>query len=310
VIPNIVIGGACERDLDLLLMEELTASSEFARWFINLLGIDHDTTLVEVAHSVTTSNGESDLELTVNTRDGLLKVLIEDKVDAQFQPRQAARYRERAATYIKTGVCRLAKTVLVAPETYIKNTNDKRGFDQHVSLEELASWFRRTRDLEARTAFKCALLERTIERSASGWERIADDQCTAFWRDYWEQAERIAPELNMPYPDDEKPAGSTFIPFRPKGLPKNVSMYHKLAYGTVDLQFAGMGDDIATLRTKYRNALEPGMIIQQAGKSAVIRLRVPPLDVALPLRDSLPAVEQGLNAAARLLTWFRQHEAE
>lgn len=306
--PKITLTGACERDIDLLLMEEFASSPSFGAWFLARVGLKDRSNLLEVARSVTTSNGESDLELTLESLDGIQKVLIENKVDAQFQPKQAERYRERAEVYMSTGACKSALTVLVAPEAYVTNSEDFRGFDRHVSLEAIEGWFRESPDVNIRREHKCTLLARTIERSGSGWTLIPDAPCTAFWLAYWELADRLAPELEMPRPK-VKPADSTFVYFRPPGLGKQVAIVHKLTYGNVDLQFAGMGANTAALKTQYSNALEPGMIIDRATKSGVVRIRVPPLNVALPLSESLPAAEQGIRAALQLLRWHRRQEA-
>ena len=62
---DIQISGVCERDIDLLLLEELSSSREFLDWFI--LQIE-DSRIVEklksVKRSVTTTSGESDIEIS------------------------------------------------------------------------------------------------------------------------------------------------------------------------------------------------------------------------------------------------------
>lgn len=303
---NIVIAGARERDVDLILMEELTASPAFLRWLLGRIEVPPTSTLVEVRHSVTTQNGESDLELTLKATNGTVKVLIEDKVDAQFQPEQAKRYRERADRYLKSGECRRAVIVLVAPDAYLTNSKDKCGFDQHVSLEQIADWFRESPDVGTRRNFKTTLLAQTIARASKGWTLVPDDKCTAFWREYREMVLAIAPDLNPP-PTKDRPAGSTFIYFKAKGLPKGVRVAHKLTYGNVDLEFGGMGEDMGEIKAKYGTAMDPDMCIDQTNKSAVVRVKVPVLDVAATLSSQRRDVERGIEEAARLAQWFRRH---
>jgi hypothetical protein len=36
--PEVRIGGICERDIDLLLLEEFVASPEFCKWFLSSIG--------------------------------------------------------------------------------------------------------------------------------------------------------------------------------------------------------------------------------------------------------------------------------
>jgi hypothetical protein len=304
--PKITMMGACERDLDLLLTEELSSSEPFLSWFLNRLGLPSGAVALQVGHSVSGSNGESDLELTVQVNGALHKVLIEDKVDALFQPRQPERYRERAEGYVRSGTFASAVTVLVAPQVYIDGSADALLFDHRLSLEDLRTWFADSPDVGLRREYKCTLLTQTIERGASGWALVPDEACTSFWREYWRLASELAPELEMREPK-LKPAGSTFVGFRPTRMTKHHEIVHKLPFGNVDLQFAGMGGELAAFRVRYRDALEPGMVIDKAAKSAVVRLKVPTIDTARPFSDAAAAAEQGVLAAAHLLQWFRRH---
>ena len=102
-MATIEVSGVCERDVDLLLLEELVASRPFFEWFLGRVGISPSAELIAVARSVTTSNGESDLELTIKLDDRIRKILVENKIDSIFQPRQADRYCERAAGYLRDG---------------------------------------------------------------------------------------------------------------------------------------------------------------------------------------------------------------
>jgi hypothetical protein len=59
------IAGVCERDIDLLLLEEFIASVHFIQWFteqINRVDAEIEC-LLSAQRSVTQSNGESDLEV-------------------------------------------------------------------------------------------------------------------------------------------------------------------------------------------------------------------------------------------------------
>jgi hypothetical protein len=69
--PEISVAGVCERDVDLLLLEEFIASKSFRKWFLAVVGVQAQSVrLVQAARSVTFSNGESDLELTFESDDG------------------------------------------------------------------------------------------------------------------------------------------------------------------------------------------------------------------------------------------------
>ena len=64
-MSEIEISGVKERDIDLLLYEEFYSSPEFREWFVSKI-IPHSQIceLIRIVRSRTTTNGESDLELS------------------------------------------------------------------------------------------------------------------------------------------------------------------------------------------------------------------------------------------------------
>jgi hypothetical protein len=99
---DIKLSGVTERDMDLMLIEELASSSFFLHWFLRKVGATGKGRFKSIGHSVRTSSGETDIELEVVQGADSVKILIENKVDARFQPRQAQRYKSRSRQYKKT----------------------------------------------------------------------------------------------------------------------------------------------------------------------------------------------------------------
>jgi len=64
------------------------------------------------------------------------------------------------------------------------------------------------------------------------------------------------------------------------------------------------------MRTSYGPALEDGMIIVPASKSAAIRIRVPPSAFPAPLTGQEAVAEVAIRSAARLLRWYVAHRAD
>lgn len=126
--------------------------------------------------------------------------LIENKVDAMFQHRQAARYEERAAGYLAQGACSRALTVLVAPKSYLESGTGEHGFDRSVAYETILEWFDTAHDLGSRARYKGALLTAAISRGGIGWKLVPDERVSTFWEEYWRLASALAPELRMPRP--------------------------------------------------------------------------------------------------------------
>lgn len=295
----IVIRGICERDIDLLLLEEIVASPEFRRWFLLELGVAADATLQSVERSVSTVSGESDIELTLLSGGETVKALVENKIDAVLQPDQAERYRERACAYRDGGRCDRVVTAVIAPAIYF-DPEEEHGFDVFVQYEAVLEWFERARSMGARQAYKIAAMRQAIDRGARGWQLVPDATTTRFWKSYWELAQRVAPQLRMPEPD-AKPATSNFIRFCPLSLPHDVSLYHKVPYGRVDLQFAGMGTKLVSIEKRFGRRLSREMQVAKAAKSAAIRICVEKVDMQEPFVKSEQHVRRALNAALELL---------
>ena len=299
------IPGVCERDLDLLLLEELVASHVFRAWFADRCAVPApiDSGWFDVQRSVTQSLGESDLEFTFESSSGLVRLLIENKVDAGFQVNQADRYRARAESALVRDNLHVARTVLVAPHGYAPE-GDTKGFDLKLTYEEIGRWFGESFADSDRSRYKLALLNAAIEKSRLGYQPLADAPVTNFWKSYWLRCHTSAAELAMQEPSG-KPAGAGFIYFRPVELPKGVEICHKLPHGNVDLQFSGWGDRLGEFGRHFSGVLDDDMSIVKANKSAVVRLKVALLDAARPFSEQAAAAQQGIDAAARLLSWYR-----
>jgi len=301
-LEDIALTGVTERDVDLLLVEEVISSPGFVSWLLGQIGLDPSGTLSDIKHSVNTTNGESDIELDIRYGANLVKVLLEDKIDAPLQSCQAERYTDRAATYVKGKAYSMAVTLLVAPSDYAGGQDNLAGFDKRISYESVIEWFSNNEELGNRRLYKRSLLTSAIERGGSPWQLVPNEKTTAFWRDYWTIAERFANDLRMPKPT-KKPATSSFIFFKPPGLALNVKLIHKVPYGKVDLQFAAMADHLDKLENDYGTKMDPDMTIVKASRSGAIRINVPELN--LQSRPSESDVRYGVDAALRLLKLYR-----
>lgn len=85
-LPATIIESLCERDIDLLVLEELHVSPSFRSWWLERVGVGQPlaTEFKGAWHSVTDATlGESDLLLLVSAGNGKrCAVLTENKIDA------------------------------------------------------------------------------------------------------------------------------------------------------------------------------------------------------------------------------------
>jgi hypothetical protein len=299
---KILIGGICERDIDLFILEECVSSPRFLSWLLSHVPgwPDEQRELLIAARSVDQVNGESDLELTLRGAPGCIgKLLIENKLDAGFQPLQLARYRERAAMYVDRGDCTHAAVILLAPTAYVRRSTGE--VDAIVSYEDVEAWLLAT-DFDHRIEYKRELMRAALEKHRLGYNPDTDGPVTDFWSMYWTEARNVAPALQLEKPGP-KPAGAGFVWFFPPGLPGDLNLCHKLAKGVVDLHFPDWGRRTGMLREVLGPALESGMEITRAKKSAAVRIRVPVLNAGRPFAEQADAVRKGLITATRLYSW-------
>ena len=84
-----------EHDMDMLILEEFACSNEFAKIFLNKIGVS-DAKLFLTWQSKTDSElGESDMTVIVEKNGNKYGLLIEDKIDAIAMPNQSGRYTAR-----------------------------------------------------------------------------------------------------------------------------------------------------------------------------------------------------------------------
>jgi hypothetical protein len=134
---NETVSYVVERDIDLAVVQLVRTSSDFRNWFVNQLNLDRPVTdFIGIRQSVTTSTGESDIEVGLETNDGNHIVLIENKIDASMQDRQVERYFERGEDYLDQKDWDSFTVCLTAPESYI-GQSEEQGFEAIVTYEEM-----------------------------------------------------------------------------------------------------------------------------------------------------------------------------
>lgn len=304
--PKMKIVGVCERDIDLLLLEEFVSSVPFLNWFSSKLDLPA-VTLVEAGRGVATSFGESDLLLTVQTaRDETFCIHIENKIDADFQPQQAKRYEIRGEQQVTSGQACDYFVCLVAPKDYTQGSAFLEDFDLYVSYEEILPRLGDSALNSRRKHYKTTLLQRAIEKGKHGSQLLEDATVTQLWRDYWQRTLELAPALQMERPS-ARGARSSFVYFWPADLPAGVRLVHKLTRENADLQLPRLARSVSKLRASCEHLLEGDMRIDTASKSAVIRIPVPLVHIQRDFASQREDIDTGILACLRLYNWVQQH---
>lgn len=307
MVTRISIAGVSERDIDLLFLEEFQSSPSFLKWFQDLVLGKNSPSMdfVSARRSVRYAFGEIDLEVVLAKPSGKeVRFLIENKVNAGFQPQQAERYRESGNSHVASKDGATYYTVLIAPKEYFGKGQSTKGFDKTLTYETICDWFEQAAELGTRRKYKIALLKSAIDKGTLNYQPVEDAPVTEFWKAYYAMASDIAPELKMKEPTG-KPSGAGFIYFRPQEfLPRGFEICHKFKKEHVDLHIKGMGRRLDEVDHALRSHFRHGMKTYSAGISAAIRVMVPRLDPGRSFSEQQSQARAGLEAAKELLAWF------
>lgn len=101
--------------------------------------------------------------------DVRMRVLIENKIDAALQHRQADRYKERCKQYVDASGCDIAITVLLAPRRYLEAREMIGGFDCQLTYESALDWLERNDPDNPYSAYSLELLRKATDRAKVGW---------------------------------------------------------------------------------------------------------------------------------------------
>ncbi len=312
-LPKYPLLYVSERDIDLLLLEELTVSRSFGLWFARQGGLDvsGQAELVGAWHSVSDATlGESDLLAVWREPNGhKAALLIEDKIDACAQPEQGARYRLRGQQGVKEREWDSFETCMVAPARYLESSKDAREYGATFSYEDVREFLGMDPHADERARYRASVLLSAIEQQRRGYSPEIDEHVSQFWIAFWQTSLDRCPRLGMSEPG-LKPAGAGWIWVRPPELGSSRRIAFKLLLGIVDLQIDGAVDKTESIDQVCLETLNGDIRAFSTGKSASLRVEVDPVDVTQDFESQLASVESVFDGANRLLDAFKQIEGE
>jgi len=292
------VASIAERDIDLLILEELSVSDEFREWFSSrVFGEPIFQTIIGAWHSVSDAQlGESDIAFLFEGIDGpRTAILIENKIGAPPQPEQGQRYRLRGEKGLREGYWEKFKTCVIAPSKYLLSSRHTESYDANISHEELLAYFQSRRPRGERYTYKAQILLEGIEQNRRGYQPAHNDEMTKFVSDYFVYASDEYANLGM-QEAKPRPAGSTWIMFYPKSFQKGINMAHQLTAGWVKVFFTGQAGALESLQEKYKSILPNGASIALAGKSVAISMEIPKIEpLSTSFSDQKEIVKQALQ---------------
>ncbi len=290
------LASVTERDIDLLLMEEFQTSDGFVTWFCSELGL-HDVAPAGAWHSLSDTDGESDLLLRVLREGRRIGILIENKIAAPEQDLQAERYHLRGIRSREQGKLDDYVTVMCAPRRYLDALSHESAYQHRVSYEQIAAWF--SHQEGRRAAWRHQIMLEAIDQGRRGYAMAVNATVTGFYRKYWEYLRRRHPRIKMARPTN-KGSRSTWFILKGHDFPKGVNMYHKFDQQVMELGFSKR--KIADIRG-IKSDWPDDIAVVQKGTIASLAINIPAIDMNLDFDAQLPAIEKALEAAYRLMPY-------
>jgi len=337
---DLMLETVLERDMDLMLLEELIVSEEFQKYIYTLTlgrktGLDWEIILnVKPRHSVpfllenedgfhnqSYEDRETDIEVIFTRVDGKEQILfLENKVDAAFTESQPESYRARVEQAERKGT--EAASLLVAPDEYINGKSVKSFFDFTLSYQKLEQYFEAKKEqceeqseISKRLGFKMDLISQALNKyKRSGPIRI-NPGITSFRAVYDRRVLKYAPELR------HRPVGQigtdTWVKYS-RGLEENGDgrryIIHKVNKGKVDLHVNlsschGKWEEIQPILEKIKEDEMHLPVPGKRDKSFKISLDVPVLETGRPFtKEEHEDVDRCINSILKLQRWHNEHK--
>jgi hypothetical protein len=304
VMPEIVLPRLYERDIDVLLQEELIFNGSVRALLAKALHMGATMRVHQCALSVVELTGETNLlaNYSCDNRKGIL--LIENKIDAEFQPLQPERYRERAIRLMNEENCDVS-CLLIAPRRYVESANQQQlaNFGAIISYEDVATAI--ANEETPRSKHRSALILRAIEQTRRGYVLVPAPEVGSFWSRVYGIASAEFASLRMAAPS-KKGSQSKWIIFK-AGLPARITIDWKITAATVDLSF-WQGALPKTIQALALPTLPANAALAQKGTTDMIRIPLskPPADwIMMPDEQ----IREALRASLKLLEFFNNNRA-
>ncbi len=295
-----IFSDVSERDMDLLISEEIFSLSDFLALFLQKVGIVSATvSSVELSKSDAVL-GESDITVIIESSGEKIGLLIEDKIDAIAMPDQAMRYILRGQKGIEQGDFTKFYVFIVAPQKYLSENREAKKYENCISYEELLEFFSSRKD--NRSVYKAQQIKQAIYKQKTGYQIVEDHAVTAFWKQYAKYQKEHFPNVWLIYSGGKKGANASWP--RYNTVIKGLYFYHKSEFGYIDLTFENCSERIPELEQilfiQLGDYSANGFSIQRTGKSAALRLIVPTVDFHKPFEMQLDKIKECFAAIQKM----------
>lgn len=303
-----------EELIDRLLIQELACDDAFARWFVPRCtgGEAGEGKIVELNQSRTRRGRETDVEVHWRRSDGQrLLILIENKIEAAFQPQQLEDYHARGQGLVRENKIDKYCVALLAPSKYLSSSLHTTKADVRVPYEDLLLYFAQHAGLDIRHAYAARIFEQAIGKGSRVYRGVADLAVTDFWSQYLVRFSRALPgwaPKKAKGADGSRPENSDIVYLYPpdKSL-RGLGIAHKLKRRELELSFAGIGNLSDEFEQYLGSRVRPPASLEWSGATRAVRRTVPRVSPWDPFAGQLLEVDVAIGAADELVKWFMPH---
>ena len=269
-----------ERDMDLLFLEAISADHGFARLVVNNTkweGADFAVESIELSRTET-DLGESDITVIISVGGNRYGILIEDKIDAPAMPHQHDRYVERGKKGVSGKEFNDFDVMILCPEKYHSSNEEAKRYERYLSYEECMKYFKAQPDETSAVRYKqiCSAIMKAKKPS----EVVLNEAANAFFLKYREYQRNHYPQLELRSKESSNGWWTQYATRYGQAY-----ILHKIQEGNADLTFPNAAVDIDSACILAKWLREHGMnsiTAVRTGKSAALRITVPPLKVKEP----------------------------
>ena len=298
-----------ERDIDMLMAEELRVNPEFCQWVINQLNVRTSIRYPAIHSnvSVVEDGSEADVVATFECSAGLYRLYIENKIDAQMMPDQLERYLRRAQNEMNRGEIQLFSVLFFTPTNYLP-VSMPAGVTR-LTFEDAAMALRsQMRNQSLRCDYRASLLEKASPLKSA---QARDAQVAAmepYVREWWD---RVYAMLEREFDDFFTPPRTRYprsVFFAPQtyGMASYLRVDFKGHKGEVDLAFKNV--PLMEMGVFLRNfSAVPGRLIRNRESSALRIDGLLPFVIADGTEIIPTKVRACYQAAYDLLTFWKNN---
>ena len=291
------VDAVTEREIDLLLPMALHCSPGFRAFLASKIGGPGDCEFLGAWRGIFDNLGECDLLVLIrDARGRRIAVMVEDKIDASFQPGQASRYRLRGQQGIALERWDRFVTSLCAPKAYAEPIGKGDAWDAVLTYEEIEASLEAQKDTFA--PFVRSALRQASDKQRNGGF-IANRQASAFWAQYRHLQREEFPDLKLTAVSEVQSVNDPTPRFAAGMLPPRVKLEHKPWKGCVDLTFQDM--KFEDLWSRLDGRLPANLEVCRTSPSSAVRATVAPLYATKPFEPQTEAAREAFRAAERLL---------